>query len=105
MSQRCWHEGLPEAILADFARRNRFRRLVVHVVRVGDAGPESETLLRGLAEVSSGDYYGEGYQDILTRVPSIENGRKHLAWEPTVDLRESLRRTIEYYVVGEGSRA
>ena len=56
-----------------------------------------------MEEVTSGDYYGEGYQDILTRVPDISNAGRHLGWEPKVDLAESLRRTIAYYVEGDGA--
>lgn len=55
-----------------------------------------------IEEVAAGDYYGEGYQDILTRVPDISNAHKHLGWKPEIDLRESLRRTIAYYVGGHG---
>ena len=43
---------------------------------------------RRIVEVSSGDYYGEGYQDILTRVPSIRRARQSLGWEPKVGLDE-----------------
>ena len=47
---------LPEALVADFKRRNRFRRLVVHAIRIGDTGSESEKLLKGLAASSGGTY-------------------------------------------------
>ena len=48
--------------------------------------------------VGARDYYGPDYQDMQTRVPDISNARTQLGWEPRVDLRESLRRTIAYYV-------
>ena len=44
------------------------------------------------------DYYGEGYQDILTRVPSIRRAREILGWEPKVDLDEAIRRTVDFYL-------
>ena len=47
---------VPEAVVADFQRRNRFHRLVLHAVRIGDTGPESEKLLKGLAASSGGTY-------------------------------------------------
>jgi nucleoside-diphosphate-sugar epimerase len=50
-----------------------------------------------LVEVSSGQYYGAGYQDIQTRVPWIENTRQELGWEPAVPVREALRRIFEAY--------
>lgn len=51
----------------------------------------------GLVEVSSGAYYGQGYQDIQTRVPWIENTKQELEWAPQVPLREALRRIFEAY--------
>lgn len=50
-----------------------------------------------LVEVSSGAYYGAGYQDIQTRVPWIENTREELDWAPQVPVREALRRIFEAY--------
>jgi nucleoside-diphosphate-sugar epimerase len=50
-----------------------------------------------LVEVSSGDYYGQGYQDIQTRVPWIENTKQELDWAPQVPVREALRRIFEAY--------
>ena len=51
-----------------------------------------------LVSVSSGDYYGKGYQDILTRVPSIRNAEKYLGWKPTTDLKTALRKTLDYHL-------
>jgi hypothetical protein len=45
---------LVEEEVAAFARWNRFRRLVVHTVRVADAGTDAATLLEGFARVSGG---------------------------------------------------
>jgi nucleoside-diphosphate-sugar epimerase len=50
-----------------------------------------------LAEVSSGAYYGQGYQDIQTRVPWIDNTKQELDWAPQVPVREALRRIFEAY--------
>lgn len=51
-----------------------------------------------LIPVDSGDYYGKGYQDVLTRVPSITNAEKHLGWKPTTDLKTALRKTLDYHL-------
>ncbi|UEN99992.1 bifunctional UDP-4-keto-pentose/UDP-xylose synthase [Acidiferrobacter thiooxydans] len=48
--------------------------------------------------VNSKEYYGEGYQDILTRVPSIENARNYLGWEPRTDLTTALKKTLDYHL-------
>jgi hypothetical protein len=46
----------PEAALAAFRRFNRFRRLVVHTIRICDEGEPAETLMKGLAESTGGTY-------------------------------------------------
>jgi nucleoside-diphosphate-sugar epimerase len=51
-----------------------------------------------LVTVNSGDYYGKGYQDILTRVPSIRNAEKFLGWKPVTDLKTALRKTLDYHL-------
>jgi nucleoside-diphosphate-sugar epimerase len=51
-----------------------------------------------IVEVSSGDYYGEGYQDIMTRVPSIRRARQFLGWEPKVGLDDAVRKTVDFYL-------
>ena len=51
-----------------------------------------------LVTVSSGDYYGQGYQDILTRVPSVRNAEKYLGWKPTTDFKTALRKTLDYHL-------
>src|SRR5947209_4679248 len=38
-----------------------------------------------IVEVKAVDYYGAGYQDIATRVPSIRRATEILGWEPKVD--------------------
>jgi nucleoside-diphosphate-sugar epimerase len=51
-----------------------------------------------LVTVTSTDYYGEGYQDIQTRVPSVRNAEKYLGWKPTTDLKTALRKTLDYHL-------
>lgn len=50
-----------------------------------------------LVEVDAKHYYGEGYQDIQTRVPWIENTSRELDWQPLVDLRTALTLVFEAY--------
>ncbi|MBW6485604.1 MAG: bifunctional UDP-4-keto-pentose/UDP-xylose synthase [Syntrophobacterales bacterium] len=47
-----------------------------------------------IIEVSSQDFYGKGYQDIITRTPSIEKARRLLDWTPRINLDDSLRMTL-----------
>jgi nucleoside-diphosphate-sugar epimerase len=50
-----------------------------------------------LADVSSGEYYGKGYQDVQNRVPAIANTMKELGWEPRVDMATALRHIFDAY--------
>ncbi len=54
-----------------------------------------------IVEVSSGEFYGKGYQDMLTRVPSVKNAKARLGWEPTTSVDDALRKTLEFYLVQE----
>ncbi len=53
-----------------------------------------------ITDVTASDYYGEGYQDILTRVPSIRRARESLGWEPKVSMADGVRQTLAYYLKG-----
>ncbi|HRA23977.1 MAG TPA: bifunctional UDP-4-keto-pentose/UDP-xylose synthase, partial [Usitatibacteraceae bacterium] len=50
-----------------------------------------------IVEVSSGEYYGKGYQDVQNRVPKIENTMRELGWAPQVDMATALRRIFDSY--------
>ncbi len=50
-----------------------------------------------LVEVTSGDYYGRGYQDVQNRVPAIENTKKDLGWAPKVDMPTALAKIFDAY--------
>jgi UDP-4-amino-4-deoxy-L-arabinose formyltransferase/UDP-glucuronic acid dehydrogenase (UDP-4-keto-hexauronic acid decarboxylating) len=89
------------------------------IINIGD--PDNEVSIRGLAElllakfeqhplrpkfppfagfrvVESSSYYGKGYQDVQYRKPSIRNARKLLGWSPTVDLENSVERTLDFFL-------
>ncbi len=52
-----------------------------------------------IVEVSSEEFYGSGYQDILTRVPSINKASEKLGWRPTTGIDEALRLTLNFYLI------
>jgi len=54
-----------------------------------------------IINVSSDTFYGKGYQDMLTRVPSIRNAETKLGWSPSTSIDEALRKTLEFYLVDE----
>lgn len=51
-----------------------------------------------IVPVHSDAYYGVGYQDIMTRKPSIRMARQCLGWQPRVSMDEALRRTLDFYL-------
>jgi nucleoside-diphosphate-sugar epimerase len=50
-----------------------------------------------LLDVSSGEYYGKGYQDVQNRVPAIDNTKRELGWSPKVDMPTALKRIFDAY--------
>jgi nucleoside-diphosphate-sugar epimerase len=50
-----------------------------------------------LVDVTSNDYYGNGYQDVLHRVPDIRRTMDDLRWQPRVGMQEALREMFAYY--------
>jgi nucleoside-diphosphate-sugar epimerase len=56
-----------------------------------------------MVEVSSSDYYGENYQDITVRVPSIRKAKERLGWAPATDFPTGLKRTLDFYLTGRST--
>lgn len=54
--------------------------------------------LAGIRAVESHAYYGDGYQDVEHRRPSIRNARTLLGWNPEIPLRESVAQTLDYFL-------
>jgi nucleoside-diphosphate-sugar epimerase len=50
-----------------------------------------------LIAVTSEGYYGDGYQDVLHRVPDISQTMADLAWQPKVRMDEALAALFAYY--------
>lgn len=50
-----------------------------------------------IEDVTAQAYYGEGYQDMLNRRPSIESTCVDLQWQPRIGLEESLTRLFAHY--------
>lgn len=51
-----------------------------------------------IIEVSAESYYGKGYQDVSSRVPSIEMAKKHLDWQPTFTMKQAVKLTLDYHL-------
>jgi len=52
----------------------------------------------GFREVESRTYYGEGYQDMDHRKPSIQNARRLLNWTPAIELEQSVEETLDFFL-------
>jgi len=50
-----------------------------------------------LVETSSGQYYGQGYQDVTRRVPKIANTMADLDWAPQRTMQQALSRIFDFY--------
>jgi nucleoside-diphosphate-sugar epimerase len=51
-----------------------------------------------IVEVHHQDFYGSGYQDIVSRKPAITKARQLLGWEPKTDLINSLKITLDAFL-------
>lgn len=51
-----------------------------------------------IINVKESTHYGEGYQDIEFRMPSIQKAKTLLNWQPKVDLETSLQKTLNYFL-------
>ena len=52
----------------------------------------------GMHATESRSYYGEGYQDVQHRRPSIENAKRLLGWQPKVPMEDSIAGTLDYFL-------
>lgn len=52
----------------------------------------------GMHITESRQYYGDGYQDVQHRRPSIENAKRLLGWEPTVQITDSIATTLDFFL-------
>ncbi|WP_028582631.1 bifunctional UDP-4-amino-4-deoxy-L-arabinose formyltransferase/UDP-glucuronic acid oxidase ArnA [Desulfogranum japonicum] len=54
--------------------------------------------LAGIRKVESRLYYGDGYEDVLHRKPSIKLANQLLGWYPQVSLEQSIEETLDYFL-------
>ncbi|MDY7559336.1 bifunctional UDP-4-amino-4-deoxy-L-arabinose formyltransferase/UDP-glucuronic acid oxidase ArnA [Pseudomonas sp. 10B1] len=52
----------------------------------------------GFRDVESKAFYGTGYQDVSHRKPSIQNAKRLLNWEPTVEMSETIGNTLDFFL-------
>ncbi|HZW60251.1 MAG TPA: bifunctional UDP-4-keto-pentose/UDP-xylose synthase, partial [Woeseiaceae bacterium] len=52
----------------------------------------------GMQKIESRRYYGDGYEDVQHRRPSIRNARRYLGWQPEIPVTESVQKTLDYFL-------
>ncbi|MFV9614432.1 MAG: bifunctional UDP-4-amino-4-deoxy-L-arabinose formyltransferase/UDP-glucuronic acid oxidase ArnA [Gammaproteobacteria bacterium] len=52
----------------------------------------------GMVVIESRKYYGDGYQDVQHRRPSIENAKKILGWHPEITMDQTIDETLDYFL-------
>jgi nucleoside-diphosphate-sugar epimerase len=89
--KRIFNLGDPEAELSIRQLLEMMLNVVGGFKGYGDARQKVK-----ITEQKGTEFYGAGYQDLPSRVPSIENARKYLGWEPKTGLREALKATVAF---------
>ena len=51
-----------------------------------------------LVDIDAKQYFGEGYQDVSLRVPSIRHAKQYLNWNPEIDMPTGLKKTLDFYL-------
>ncbi|KMJ45842.1 UDP-4-amino-4-deoxy-L-arabinose formyltransferase [Xenorhabdus khoisanae] len=54
----------------------------------------------GFKKIESSSYYGQGYQDVEHRRPSIKNAERLLGWKPTIDMKQTIDETLDFFLCG-----
>jgi Methionyl-tRNA formyltransferase len=54
----------------------------------------------GFNEIESHSYYGNGYQDVSHRRPSIRNAQRLIDWTPTIPTEETIENTLDFFLRG-----
>ncbi|MBI6547859.1 bifunctional UDP-4-amino-4-deoxy-L-arabinose formyltransferase/UDP-glucuronic acid oxidase ArnA [Xenorhabdus lircayensis] len=54
----------------------------------------------GFKKIESSSYYGQGYQDVEHRKPSIKNAERLLGWKPTIDMKHTIDETLDFFLHG-----
>jgi nucleoside-diphosphate-sugar epimerase len=73
---------LAEAIIKEMGHFPQFAEHAQHTV---------------LQSTSAVDYFGVGYQDVQSRVPSIEEAKTYLGWQPHTSIVQGIQKTLAYY--------
>jgi nucleoside-diphosphate-sugar epimerase len=62
------------------------------------AHPEYAATPTRIRTITADAYYGQGYQDVSARIPSIKRAETLLGWKPVTTLEMAIRKTVAYYM-------
>ncbi|MDD2338404.1 MAG: NAD-dependent epimerase/dehydratase family protein, partial [Geobacteraceae bacterium] len=91
--------GNPENDLSVKELAHKLRDMVKEYPQYSDRANKCQ-----IVGVTSEDFYGSGYQDIETRVPSIKRATEILGWKPVTGIDEALKSTLDFYLIDEGEK-
>ena len=91
--------GNPENDLSVKELAHKLRDMVKEYPQYADRADKCQ-----IVGVTSEEFYGSGYQDIETRVPSIRRATEILGWKPVTGINEALKSTLDFYLVDEGEK-
>ncbi|MFJ5296108.1 bifunctional UDP-4-amino-4-deoxy-L-arabinose formyltransferase/UDP-glucuronic acid oxidase ArnA [Pseudomonas sp. NPDC088368] len=76
------------------------RQLGEELLRQFEAHPLRDNFppFAGFREVESQSFYGKGYQDVSHRKPSIDNARRLIDWAPSIELSETIGKTLDFFL-------
>ncbi len=76
------------------------RELAEMLVEQFDAHPLRDRFppFAGMHVTESRAYYGDGYQDVQHRRPSIRNALRLVKWKPIIPLSKSVQDTLDYFL-------
>ncbi len=80
----------------DFSIKDLAEKLIAAVAKY--PGYEDLAAKAKIVPMHSDAYYGLGYQDIMTRKPSLRHIRHTLGWQPQVSMDEALAKTLDFYL-------
>jgi UDP-4-amino-4-deoxy-L-arabinose formyltransferase/UDP-glucuronic acid dehydrogenase (UDP-4-keto-hexauronic acid decarboxylating) len=52
----------------------------------------------GFSKIESAAYYGQGYQDVQHRRPSIRNANRYIDWQPVLSIEHSVEETLDFFL-------
>lgn len=71
--------------------------LIKHISEHFPAYADKAKLVQ-LIDVDGKVYFGEGYEDVALRVPSIRHAREKLGWQPKINMADGLKKTLDFYL-------